>query len=81
MAVGFSDICNTVSIFKFDLQLSHCNERESGRDKTGSVSQSIENMNPAGIIFMDIYKEMSPEKRYNKTKCSKFAVFPAFFFF
>ena len=48
-AVCLSDICNIVSIFKFDHQLSHSNERVGSRDETDKkaafLSQWMEIMN------------------------------------
>ena len=62
--LSVSDICNIVSIFKFDLQLAQCNERVGGgsRDERGRQRFSDSRNHESAGIFMDIYKEMSIEK-------------------
>jgi hypothetical protein len=70
LAVCLSDICNIVSILKFDLQLAHSNEFVGSRDETHRQAAFLsQSKSGISIIFMDIYKELSIENRSNETKC------------
>jgi hypothetical protein len=56
-----------------NLQLSHSNEGVGSQDNTDrQLFSATQNHESAGIIFMDIYKEMSIEKVKGQMKCSFF---------
>ena len=59
-------------------KLSHCNDRVGvgSRDEreAGSISQPVEIMNQLASFFMDIYKEMSIEKKVKRNSLSSFSL-------
>jgi hypothetical protein len=61
VAVCLSDICNIVSVSKFHLLLSHSNEPVGMRQTCRQDFSTSQNLESAGIIFMDIYKQIEME--------------------